>query len=348
MHPPVPVFAPRFLEALDAPGGAVKLRDRLYIERKADAAFKREILKAGTTTTIRAARQSGKSSLLVRGVQQARDGGAQVVMLDLQRLDSDFLASPDIFLRYLAEFILRKLRLDVGAVERVWNSSLGAQDKLSILLEDTVLPAGEGQLVLALDEADRLLQTEFYEDFFALVRSWHNNRAFEEAWNRLNLVLVISTEPYMLIRNVAQSPFNVGLKLYLEDFDAAQVAELNRRHQSPVGEKDLPELQRLLGGQPYLTRKALYTLVSEGISWQELLRVVVDEQGPFGDHLRRYHWLLQEQPELRQALKQVIVQGSCPDEMAVFRLLRAGLVKAAGDVCKCRCELYEQFFRSRI
>lgn len=37
MHAPLPEFDPRWLEELEAPGGAVKLRDRFYIERDADA-----------------------------------------------------------------------------------------------------------------------------------------------------------------------------------------------------------------------------------------------------------------------------------------------------------------------
>jgi hypothetical protein len=28
--------------------------------------------------------------------------------------------------------------------------------------------------------------------------------------------------------------------------------------------------------------------------------------------------------------------------------LRAGLVKAAGDVCKCRCDLYQIYFEKRL
>jgi hypothetical protein len=76
LHSPLPEFDPRFLEA---PGGAVKLRDKLYIKREADGALKREIVKWGTTTTIRAARQTGKSSLLVRGIHHAAQNGAQVI-----------------------------------------------------------------------------------------------------------------------------------------------------------------------------------------------------------------------------------------------------------------------------
>ncbi len=348
LHPPLPEFDPRFLEELEAPGGAVKLRDRFYVEREADARLKREVVKSGTTTTIRAARQTGKSSLLVRGVHHARQNGAKVVNLDVQRVDRDHLETPDLFLRYLAEFIVRKLRLDVAKVEKLWRGSLGPQDKLTYLMEDYVLSECDAPIVLALDEVDRLLQTTLHNDFFALVRSWHNSRALDEQWNKLNIVMVISTEPYLLIADVNQSPFNVGLRFYLKDFDEAQVRDLNRRHGSPVQESDFPQLMALLNGHPYLTRKALYTLVTERWAWADLTRVAATDYGPFGDHLRRYHWLLRDEPDSRGALRQVIRHNRCTNEMAFFRLLRAGLVKGSGEVCRCRCDLYRMYFEEKL
>ena len=348
MPRPLPEFDPRFLDELEAPGGTVKLRDKLYIERDADAQLKRQVARAGAITTIRASRQTGKSSLLVRGMQHARQNGAKVVNLDIQRVDREHLETPDAFLRYLAEHIVRKLRLDVAEVEKAWGDSLGPQDKLTYLMEDYVLPASPGPVLLALDEVDRLLNTSFHSDFFALVRSWHNSAAYDERWDKLNLVMVISTEPYLLIADLNQSPFNVGLKLYLEDFDEAQVRDLNQRHGSPVGEKDLPALKELLNGHPYLTRKALYTLVTERRTWDDLVRAAPTDQGPFSDHLRRYHWVLRDEPDLREALRQVVRQNRCPDDIALFRLLQAGLVKGSGEVCQCRCELYTRYFKDKL
>ena len=348
LHPPLPEFDPRFLEEMEAPGGAVKLRDRFYIERDADGRLKGEAVKSGSTTTIRAPRQTGKSSLLIRGVHHARQNGARIVNLDMQRVDRDCLETPDVFLRYLAEFIVRKLRLDVAEVEKLWRGSLGPQDKLTYLMEDYILPETDASIVLALDEADRLLQTTFYEDFFALLRFWHNSRALDAQWNKLNVVMVISTEPYLLIADVSQSPFNVGLKLYLQDFSDGQVRDLNRRHGSPVKKRDFPRLMVLLSGHPYLTRKALYTLVAERLTWAELAHVAATDQGPFGDHLRHHHWLLRDDRDLREALKQVIRHNRCTDEMAFFRLLRAGLVKGSCESCTCRCDLYRMYFKGKL
>ena len=199
-----------------------------------------------------------------------------------------------------------------------------------------------------MDEVDRLLGTAFHSDFFALVRSWYNSAAYDEQWARLNMVMAISTEPFLLVTDLNQSPFNVGLSLYLADFSLEQVQDLSRRHGSPVAEGDLTELMGLLAGHPYLTRKALYTLATGELAWPDLVRVAPTDQGPFGDHLRRYCWILRNQPDLREALRQVIRQNRCEDDMAFYRLLRAGFVKGSGDVCRCRCDLYRIYFKDKL
>lgn len=346
--PPLPEFDPRFLEELTVPGGTVRLRDRFYIERNADAEVKREIARRGSITTIRASRQTGKSSLLVRGIHHARNNGAKIINVDLQRVDRDCLVNPDAFLKYLASFIARKLRLDPAIVEQAWEGSLGPQDKLTYLMEDHVLYPAESRVILAMDEVDRLLDTDYHTDFFGLIRSWHNSAAYDELWEKLNIVMAISTEPYLLIADVNQSPFNVGLKVYLEDFTQQQVQELNRRHGSPVSRNDFPQFMSLLNGHPYLTRRALYTLVSEKLSWPEFMSVAATDKGPFSDHLRRQLWLLRERPELHIALKETVRHNRCADDAARFRLLRAGLIRASGTVCTSRCDLYRLYFQEKL
>jgi serine/threonine protein kinase len=345
---PLPAFDPRFLKELIVPGGAVKLRDKLYIERSVDPQLKDQIIKWGTTTTIRAPRQTGKTSLLMRGIQYAREQGAHVVFQDFQSFGSDQLASLDLFLEELAESICDELGLDEETIEEAWEGSRSGAKKLLRFMEKHVLPAFDRPVVLAMDEADSLLQTDFYKDFFGLLRSWHNRRASREVWEKLNLVLVISTEPYLLIDDIHQSPFNVGLHLHLSDFDEMQVRTLNLRHGSPVAEYDIPHLMTLLHGHPYLTRLAMYTMVTEGVNWADLNHFAADDYGPFGDHLRHQYWTIHDKPELKNALREVIRSNHCTNETALFRLLQAGLIKGAGNAYTCRCDLYKLYFEDKL
>ena len=57
-------------------------------------------------------------------------------------------------------------------------------------------------------------------------------------------------------------------------------------------------LYALIGGHPYLTRKALYMLASSSprSGVDELFEHASDDTGPFGDHLRYYLLRLQGSP----------------------------------------------------
>lgn len=351
---PKPYADPRFIETLFEPGGAVRPR-AIYVERSGDELLRRELAKPhGTTTTIRATRQAGKSSLLVRGVAQARQQASRVVYIDLQPIEPETLETLDAFLRHFAASMVTQLRLDPAQVEKAWRGGLGAPDKTTYLLEDYVFPQVNGQIVLAVDEADRLLGASFQDTFFGLLRSWHNNRALNEQWEHLDIVLVISTEPHLLIQDVTQSPFNVGQKIRLDDFDAAQVQELNERYRQPLGHADLPDFMTFLGGHPYLSHKALYTLVTADVTWAELKAAAITGDHSFGDrlfgdHLRRYLWQLRDQPDLRETLKRILRHGECGDEVLFYRLQQAGLIRGSSrQACQMRCGLYEVYFGEKL
>jgi hypothetical protein len=288
--------------------------------------------------------------MLIRGIAHARKQESAVVFLDFQQLEDDCFANLDVFLRFFATELVAELDLDPDAVERAWRGSRTAVKKMTAFMEKYILPQSETRIILAMDEADRLLHTEFHSNFFGMIRSWQNACALNDLWEKLDILMVISTEPHMLVSDVHQSPFNVGVKIRLHDFDAAQVQALDVCYRQPLAEHDLPALMELLNGHPYLTSKALYTLVTGQLSWAELAQqATVEKRSPFGDHLRYYLWLLRDKPQLRAGLQQVIQQHACPDEVVYDRLLQAGLVRdKVQNVCRCRCRLYEEYFRQRL
>lgn len=334
---------------LEYPSGALKLSDAFYIERQSDADLLAEIRRPGHTMTITGPRQVGKTSLLVRGVQAARQMyGAQVVYLDLQSMSQESLHTQPHFYQEFAYALADELALDPVEVERVWQTPLADGRKLTRLLERAILPALDAPLLLVLDEVDRLLPTGYHADFFGLLRSWHNLRARNGRWETFSLLMAISTEPYLLINDMQQSPFNVGLMVYLQDFTELQVRELNGRYQTPIPEADIPALYHLLNGHPYLTRVALYTLAKDSLTLADLLATAVTEAGPFISHLRTQHRLVTTDAVLVAAMKQVLTHNTCADDLARYRLLKAGLIKQVGTAVACRCDLYRQYFAQTL
>jgi AAA-like domain len=225
---------------------------------------------------------------------------------------------------------------------------LGNSQRCTRYVGRYLLKEFDNPLVLAMDEVERLFDTEFRSDFFGMLRSWHNQRATTPIWKRLDLALVTSTEPYQLIDNLNQSPFNVGQVIELEDFTPAQVADLNRRHGYPFNPREERQLINLLNGHPYLVRLALYLVGSHRLSIAELFANAISDNGPFSNHLRNHLFRLHDKRELVQGMLQVIRQNICEDERVFFRLRGAGLVRREGRAVFPRCQLYADFFREYL
>lgn len=345
---PLPEFDPRILNELERAGGTVKLSDRFYIERSEDRRLKQEIAPMSRNiVTIKAPRQTGKSSLLVRGLKHARERGKTVVHLSAEVIDKDHLQNLDSFLRYVAEFILEKLRLDVALVDKSWKGGLSPSVKLTSLFEDVIL-SNIDALVLAMDEIDTLLTCSFYEEFFSLIRLWYNKGADTSDWNKLNVIMVVGTEPYLLIPDVNRSPFNVGINLNLKDFSRLQVSDLNNRHGAPLNYQQLENLYLLLGGHPYLTRKALYALAKENISWDDLNKTASTDHGLFGDHLKNYMFHIRDNVVLLDGIKSVVNGQKNLSDNVSYRLEKAGIIRNVDGNFVFRCQLYQSYFQEKM
>jgi AAA-like domain/TIR domain len=331
---------------LEIPEGTMELQSRFYVERPSDHTALAAIERQGVTISIIAPRQMGKSSLLMRIVDAAKRQGKRVALLDFQLFEKAALADATIFFRQFCFW----LTLEVGVENRLddyWQAPLGNMQCCTRYMGRHLLPKLGSPLVLALDEVEIIFDTDFRADFFGMLRSWHNSRAGAPIWKQLDLALVTSTEPYQLIGDLNQSPFNVGTQIKLRDFTPEQVADLNHRHGSPLHPDQIQECIVLFGGQPYLVRQALYLVASGQMSAAELFTHAADDGGPFDDHLRYHFFPLHDRENLLQGLHQVLSENTCKDE-AAYRLHSAGLVRREGRTVLPRCRLYADYFREHL
>jgi hypothetical protein len=109
-------------------------------------------------------------------------------------------------------------------------------------------------------------------------------------------------------------------------------------------------LRELVGGHPYLVRKALYHLRRGDLIWESLMDLAATEGGIYGDHLRRHLYVLRGYPELAAALRQVVQQMRSVEieAAAAFKLESMGLVKMVGNETVPRCAIYRSYFRSHL
>src|SRR5207237_6141382 len=101
------------LSKLEPIGGAVPLESKFYIVRPVDEEFRAALARQDSIVLVKGARQMGKTSLLARGLQQARTAGAKVVLTDFQKLNAAHLESVESLFLTLGELIAYQLDLDV-------------------------------------------------------------------------------------------------------------------------------------------------------------------------------------------------------------------------------------------
>ncbi len=336
-HTPVP----------ESPEGTVSPKSYFFIERAVEKRALEKIREQGVTITIKAPHQMGKSSLLMRLINTAEDVGKNVALLDFQLVTKADLSSPEVFFRQFCNWITDELSL-VNRVEEFWSVELGHVHRCTRYIEHHVLTELGGQLLLAMDKVDSIFDIEFRSDFFGMLRAWHDKRARSAKWKRLDLALVTSTEPYLFIERPSQSPFNVGEEIVLTDFTPEQVAELNRLHGSPLTVEQEQQLISLVGGHPYLIRRALYWVATNSLDAESVFGMATDERGPFWEHLRGHLFRLQGKGDLVAAMREVLEDGRCRDEQTFFRLQGAGLVQREGQNVSPRYQLYADYFRVHL
>ncbi len=335
---------------LGSPEGTMPHLSPFYIERETDG----EALQAlcamnGVTVTIKGPRQMGKSSLLNRLMNDSCGRNMRTAFIDFQMIEKNAIENANVFYRQFCSLLSWKFKVE-DRTEEFWKIPLGDVQKTTEYLSSYLLmELRDAQVLLAMDEVERMFTSPFRSDFFSMLRSWHNNRAvYGGDWTRFNMALVTSTEPYQLIADLNQSPFNVGTVAELKDFTSAQVAELNQRHGNPLSTEQSAKIFDLLGGHPYLTRKVLYLVASKHTNFDDILRNAHEDDGAFGDHLRNHLFRMSDYVELKAGLMQVIKYRRCPDEHVFFRLRGAGLVRRVGNDVMPRNQLYAEYFGKRL
>ena len=331
------------------PNGAVPLGSSFYLERKpVEAQIKQEIRKPGTLIRIKAPREMGKTSLLLRILEFAKTQNYHTVSLNLDQVDRAILNDLNQFLRWLCANIARQLHLK-PRLDEYWDQDLGSKISCTSYFEEYLLKFVQNPLVLALDEAHQIFEhSAVAQDFLPLLRSWYEESKTSPLWQKLRLVIVHSTEIYVPLQ-LNQSPFNVGLPIQLNTFSKEELQQLAQRYGLDwEEEKEAWQLMDMLGGHPALTQITLYHLSRGKITLAQMLATAPTSTGIYSHHLQR-HWLaLQEQPELASTLNTVIIATESVqlESMLAYKLSSMGLVKLDSNRATLSCRLYRRYFEA--
>ncbi len=335
---------------LEPVGGAIPPDSPFYVRRVVDQEFQQALQDLESILLVKGARQMGKTSLLAQGTRQAKLAGWRYGMTDFQKLNSSQMASEEHFYKLLAATLARQLKFKYD-FETEWDPIFGANLNMETFLRE-LLDSADEPVVWFMDEVDKLFLAPFASDFFGLVRSWHNSRSTEPdgPWSKLTVVIAYATEAHLFIQDLNQSPFNVGRKLELDDFNIQQVVDLNGRYGSPLTNyQDVERFYALLAGQPFLTRRALDTLATGKYDFGTLIEDADRDDGPFNDHLKRILVSVSRLPAVVENVQLMLAGKTSSSRDAYYRLLASGVIKQGRDGHPVfRCELYERYLRRHL
>jgi len=238
-------------------GGSLSYKHPSYVKRQADDHLY-ESLKAGEFCYVLNSRQMGKSSLQIQTMKGLRKEEFKCAAIDLTDIGNN-ITSEEWYLGIISELV-RNFSLS-GKVDHVswWQQRelLSPVQRLSQFIADILLVELTEKIIIFIDEIDNLLNLNFKDDFFALIRACYNKRAENPEYKRLTFCLLGVATPADLSQDKKRTPFNIGQAIELKGFTKEQAAPLAK---GLAGKVDHPiqvlnEILDWTGGQPFLTQK---------------------------------------------------------------------------------------------
>ena len=210
-------------------GGTLK-EANFYIERPADDELPSALLR-GEFCYVLAPRQMGKSSLRYRVSRRLHDQhGVSCATVDLTGLGTGTTTAEDWYFGVVDD-IARQLGDESlrAATEEFWTANVRHPivQRFTRFLREILLTQTQGPLVVFVDEIDAVRALPFgSDDFFAAIRAVYNARPDDPEYERLSICLLGVAQPGDLIRNEQITPFNIGTRIDLTDFERPQLASL--------------------------------------------------------------------------------------------------------------------------
>ncbi len=302
-----------------------------YVERKSDRDVLTALNECRGICTIWGPRQIGKTSLAIRAIADASRKGRKTAFVDVSGLGG---ANLDQVLFRLAT----KIAQEIGIAAPVSNVYLLSPKGSEQAFEEFICGFSPGTL-LVLDEVEYLKHIDTFMRFFVQLRAVFSRLYLMGADVRL---LVVSLHPPEQFIIGPTSPWNMGTRIRMMNFDRMQCLALLQNAGLSATDNETDELLCVTGGQPFLLHQtALRVRGGEDIS--AILREASLPNGPFASHLSAVHLLVKKSRAAATFLKNLLA-SKMTDRETGERLVELGILQHQGSSFNFSCTAYRDFF----
>lgn len=228
------------------------LPPELYVTRNADKQLRRIIEEMQRPGYVLVARQMGKTNLLLNAKRTMENEKRLFAYIDLSNL---FRYERDCYRNIIDNIIDPNGTLFEAIMPSIKDirkqeipSHIEYLKSLRIILEEF-----GGDLVIILDEIDAIKSIDYSDNIFSQIRSNYFSRTNYPEFERLTYILSGVIDPIELIKDKNKSPFNIGEKIYLDDFTKVEHDVFIQKSGMKLDSAVSDEIYSWTNGNPRLT-----------------------------------------------------------------------------------------------
>lgn len=309
--------------------------DHLYVLREADRQLKSILDDMASPGYVLVSRQMGKTNLLLHA-------------------KSTYQTENDIFLYFdLSNGFNNEYECFRTVVDKILEINADKLDELKSIINENrkrnlpahtehlfelrlVLKKITGKLVIIYDEIDALTRASFSDKIFSQIRSIYFDRSSYSELGRLTYILSGVVEPSDIIKDPKISPFNIGEKIFLDDFSFQEHKTFLQKASLNLSEDVSNRLFHWTSGNPRMTYDISANLENLILNGEVVVLDTVDkvvkemylttfDKAPV-DHIRE---LAEQDKQIRDALTIIRYgKGYEIDDSTKIKLYLSGIVNS--------------------
>ncbi|ACA88278.1 conserved hypothetical protein [Shewanella woodyi ATCC 51908] len=234
----------------------------LYVEREADRQLTDIIEEMQRPGYVLVARQMGKTNLLFNARRNLETNDRKFVYIDLS---NNFETERECY-NYITDSILDvledelwEIRPEIEEIRKITRTDHSSYTRSL----SKILKCLGKDLVIILDEIDALRTSGYSDNIFAVIRSNYFTRSNFPEFEHLTYILSGVIEPKDLIKDRNKSPFNIGEKIYLEDFSKSEFDGFIVKSKLDISKEVADHIYSWTAGNPRLTFDVCSEIESE-------------------------------------------------------------------------------------